>query len=403
MLSVKLSIYIKTIFHYLRRCLIVFNKIWMRFIPKNNQLILFTAWFGKKYADSSMYVFEYMLEHSNYSLYWYTLDSNVYAELKKKNIPVVHGKTLKGIWLQIRAKMLVASVQMDDYNPMFYQGAILLDLDHGFPIKQCGFIRPAASKLWKEIQLLMRKGLQFYTTASSPYCLEQICKIHCVQPEQVIYVNKPRIDALFDLELRKGKNEIVDSVKQGRRAFVWMPTHRLSGHKSMEVNKILDLDLIQTICSTNNIVFIIKKHFYHRSEESDLSQYPNIYDLTNEELDTQILLAQADCLISDYSACYVDYLALNRPIILFCYDLDEYLKTDRDLLLPFAENTAGDIIKTNRELLNSMKRIINDPNDSKFANGRLNARNRYFGPNIEFGTSRAKVKEIIDQLILESI
>lgn len=394
----------KKIFHLIRRGLIRFNKLWMRLIPKNNNLILFTSWFGEKYADSSMYLYEYMLKHSKYSIWWYTVNDQVYKDLIEAQKPVVHGKTLRGIWLQIRAKVLITSVQMDDFNPMFYFGAILLDLDHGFPVKQVGFLRPQATDSWKSIQLLMRKGISFYLTASSPYCIEQVCAAYEATTSQVIYVNKPRIDALFDTELQKGKNINVNNIKNGRRAFVWMPTHRSSGKISMDITKIVDLEAIQILCEKHNVVFIIKKHFYHRHEISDLSRYPNIYDLTNDTtIDTQILLSQADVLISDYSACYIDYLALNRPIILFCYDLEEYLKKERGLLLPFEENTAGDIIKTNKELLESMIRIINDPIDSNFASGRLNARNRYFGPNIEFGTSRAKVKEIIDQLILESL
>lgn len=288
---------------------------------------------------------------------------------------------------------------MSDFNCMYLRNAIMLDLDHGFPIKQVGFNIPGTERSWIYFQKLLRWGVKYYGTASSHFCFQCIKSSYHLNPSQVVFVNKPRIDALFDKELRKGKNQIVEDAKAGRKAFVWMPTHRSCGEIPIVTEDIIDLDKLQIVCETNNVIFIIKKHFYHRNEKLDLSKYPNIFDFTSEEIDVQTFLSQADFLISDYSASYIDYLALDRPIILFGYDLDEYQKNERGLFVPFNENTAGERITTDKELFKSIERVAQDPYDSQFAAGRKKARLIYFDKDVEMGTSRQKVKEIIDELV----
>lgn len=390
---------IRHILHYFRWIIILFNKIWISFIPKDENLILISSWYGKKYSDSSMYEYEYLKDNGKYKAVWYTIDKNIYLHLKSKGYPVVLGNTYKGIWTQIRAKVLLTAIQMSDFNCMYLRNAIMLDLDHGFPIKQVGLNIPDTEKSWIYFQKLLRLGIKYYGTASSYFCYHKILNSYQLKPYQVVFVNKPRIDALFDKELRKNKNKIVEDAKDGRKAFVWMPTHRSCGEVPIITEDIIDLDKLQEVCEKNNVIFIIKKHFYHRKETTDLAKYPNIFDFTSEEIDVQTLLAQADFLVSDYSASYIDYLALDRPIILFAYDLDEYQKKERSLYVPFNENTAGEKISTDKELFNSIERLSNDPYDMEYAEGRKMARLRYFDKNVEMGTSRQRVKEIIDELI----
>ena len=47
-----------------------------------------------------------------------------------------------------------------------------------------------------------------------------------------------------------------------------------------------------------------------------------------------------DCLITDYSSIYLDYMPLERPIIFLPYDLDEELKTS-GFVMDYMENTPG--------------------------------------------------------------
>lgn len=371
----------------------------LNIIPKQNNLILFSSWFGKKYADSSKYIYEYLLTNSSYKVKWYTLDKSIYKELKSKGLPVVFGNSLKGVYYQLRAKMLVSSIQLSDYNQFFLHKCIFLDLDHGFSLKQVGFAIPGTDREIITYLMQIRRGIDYWMSAPTKWCMEKIQECYHVDPDHIVKCNKPRTDVLFDKALREGKNELVETIKKGRKAIVWMPTHRSCGDVAMPVSKLLDLKRIQSICEEKNIVFIIKKHFYHKNEIEYLDNYPNIYDLTNEDLDSQVILSQADALISDYSSSYIEYLILDRPIILYAYDKEEYLKDERDLYIKLEENTSGEVVITKEALSNSIERISNDWYDSPFAEGRNRAIELYFDRTIQGGNYRAYVKNVIDELM----
>ena len=368
-------------------------------IPKKQNLILFTAWFGKRYGDSSMYLFEYLLKHSKYELYWYVQDKELYISLKSQGIPVIYSQSLKGYWYQIRANVLVTSVQFDDYNPYLINKCIILDLGHGFPGKPGGLMTPGISQNSRDRILRLQKNTKFYEVASSVYCANCSHDYFGTDYDRIIFANKPRIDVLYSNELQSGKNTLVDKIKGNRRAIVYMPTHRACGQVEIDINSILDLPKIQELCENNNSVFIIKKHYYHRHEKDDSKSYSNIFDISNEIIDSQVLLAQADVLITDFSSCFVDYLALNRPVIFYAFDYEEYLKKERDYYWKYDKITAGYTTMDSKDLTAALENIFRDWEDKTHLLGRESMRSIYFDPDVELGNSREKLATIIEKLI----
>lgn len=379
--------------------MILLSKCVLSFVPKDKNLILFSSWFGEKYADNSMYMFEFFYNNHFYKPVWYTINKDLYKQLVAKRIPVVYGNSLKGYWTQIRAKMLVSSIQHYDFNMLLYRKCIFFDLDHGYALKQVGLAIPGATKLTILKTKFIRSGMDFWMSAPSSFSMEKVKECYKVEKNKIVHCNKPRIDALFCKDLQDGKNTIIDKIKAGRKAIVWMPTHRNDGNMPINVKSLLDLERLQQLCEDYNFVFIIKKHFYHKKEVENLSSYSNIYDVTQEELDSQVILAQADALISDYSSSYIEYLILDRPIILYAYDIHEYLDKERGLYIPFEQNTAGEKVYSSNELLNSISRIAYDWSDSDYAAGRAIARNLYFSDSVPKGHYREEVKEVIDSLM----
>lgn len=386
--------------HYLRRLVIMILKFLIGFIPKDNKKILFSAWFGKKYADSSMYMYEYMRDNTNYNVYWYTREKNIYYQLKKEGKNVVLASSFKGIWYQIRAIMLVSSVQFADFSPYFLKNCIYFDLDHGFPIKQSGFEQPDTSERFISYQLLLRKGIDYYMSASSDFVKGIISNSFRIDSDHIVKCNKPRTDILFDSDMRKGKNIKIDLLKkQHKKIISYLPTQRSCGKVAIHITQIMDLDKIQKLCEEHDAIFIIKKHFYHRDEIEMLDKYPNIIDMTQEDIETQTLLYQSDVLISDYSACYIDYLLLDRPIILYAYDYKDYLKSERDLYLKFEENNCG-YKAFDREQFNlALSSVCDDWKDEKHVMGRKMIRAKYFSDDVAVGNAREAISSIITQLI----
>ena len=389
----------RTILHYCKRLVIVLFKLILTFIPKNRKLILFSAWFGEKYADSSKFEFEYLLNNSDYEVYWYTTKKELYELLRAKKIPVLYSKSIKAWWMQARAIMLVSSIQLDDFNNFLYRKCIYFDLDHGFSLKEVGFAIPNADQRWISYQKLLRKGIYFMMSAPTEWSMDKIRLCYDIPAENIVRCNKPRTDILFDKKLQSGLNKNIQQIKNGRKAIVWMPTHRSCGKVKIEMSKLVDFDKIQEICEKNNCVFILKKHFYHKQETEPVDNYDNIFDVTNEDVDSSVILAQADALVSDYSASYIEYLVLDRPIILYAFDKYQYLSTERGLFIHLEDNTAGEVVETSDSFIKSIERVCSDWYDSSFAKGRKEARSLYFNDDVPLGKYRESVKQIIDQLI----
>lgn len=368
-------------------------------IPKNKNLILFSAWFGKKYADNSRYLFEYMLKNSRYDLYWFTKNEEVYKELKEKKIPVLYSKTWKAKWLQCRAVMLVSTIQMNDYNELLLNKCIMLDLDHGFPGKPGALMQPTVDDAWKEWYYFRRKGVKFYQTAASYWTVEYCSLSYDVPYSHYLFCNKPRVDVLFDKSLQQGVNTCVNEIKQNRRLITYLPTHRSCGRKKIPLNDVLELKEIQLFCEKTNSVFLIKKHFYHKDEVESLDEYPNIFDFTNRDLDTQVLLAQTDILVTDFSSCYIDFMPLDRPIVFYAYDYDEYLANERDYYWKYEKITAGYKTKNKHDFTKALESLSEDWQDTKHIEGRNRMKFNFFDKEVEMGTTREKLKNIIDQLI----
>ncbi len=78
----------------------------------------------------------------------------------------------------------------------------------------------------------------------------------------------------------------------------------------------------------------------------DFSNYSSINEL----------MAVSDILVSDYSATIFDYAILERPIICFAYDLDEY-RRERGFVLKVENEMPSGIARTEQEVLEQIQHL----------------------------------------------
>lgn len=366
-------------------------------VPKEKGLVLCNAWFGQKYIDNPKYVYEYLLHNSNYKVCWVTLNREIYKELKAKGYPVALSNSVKGIIKQIRAQAVFTTVQLQEFNTLLVNNAIHIDLGHGHPIKDPGI------KKWSNhafrVQSMYVQQNHFYGIKASEFAKEKyVDVVPGLEPSHIFISDFARNDVFVDCKLREGKNTIVDRYKKGYKAIVYMPTHRSDGRNILNLMDILPLDNIQHLCEKYGYVFIIKKHFYHRNETEDLSTYNRIFDITNEDdIDPQVLLYQTDLLISDYSACYIDYLLLDRKLCFYQYDSEDFQKNERSLYIPFTTLDIAPIAYNKEELTIHLATLMSADAD-EYRERRNNFAPTYFA-NLNHANGCKKVKDILDSLM----
>lgn len=388
---------VRTVYRLIRDSLILCCKGIISFIPKEQNLLLFTAWFGERYSDNTMFLYEYYQSNPKYKVVWTTKNKRVYEKLKKEGKLVVMSNTIKGVWTQIRAKVLFSTIQTSDYNPFFLSNCTFIDLDHGIIFKQVGYDIDKNNTYIEKHDRIVKKNVRYYMTATSYLTHLMMMHSYHVDEKQILLCSKARLDYLFD-ESKWLKDTPIYEIHKKAKTIVYMPTHRSCGEVKMFMSEILDLDFINGLCSKYGCFFIIKKHYYHKEEKEDLSQYDRIIDFTGEEIDAQDMLVNADILISDYSSTYIDYLLLNRPLLLYTYDLEHYLKTERGLFVPFDQLSIGYQPKTKKELNEALLELLSR-NEDKYLEQRNNVKSIYFDESLKNGEACSGIDKIVEKLM----
>jgi CDP-glycerol glycerophosphotransferase (TagB/SpsB family)/RNA-binding protein YhbY len=127
---------------------------------------------------------------------------------------------------------------------------------------------------------------------------------------------------------------------------LYMPTHR----ESNKATKIpLDFEALNNYLQTINTTLILKLHHFVQELYTQEKDYSNIL-FHSTHGDVYPLLKYTDILITDYSSVYFDFLLLNRSIIFFDYDKEEYEANMQGFLYDYEKFTPGVHVKSQEAL-----------------------------------------------------
>lgn len=275
-----------------------------------------------------------------------------YKELKTHGIPVV--------WLDSwHAYMLLAQAK---YTVQ----------DQANLTKEINLLSPKQKSLqmWHGIPL---KRLNKLTTVSYDYLISTSDFVNDTTLGKVITAKEykefgyPRNDLFLkeahdSYDLLFCDKEIYDFAKKNfgtnHRVALYMPTHR----ESSEAAKIpLDFEKLNTFLAQNNTTLILKLHHFVQ-ELYTQEHYSNIL-FHSAQGDVYPLLKYTDVLITDYSSVYFDFLLLNRPILFFDYDKEEYEANMQGFLYDYEAFTPGLHVQNQEELHDALGKIITQEND----------------------------------------
>ena len=378
-------------------------------IPKDKNLWVFGAWFGEKYADNSKYLFEYVNKyHPEIKAIWLTSNQNTFKLVKNKGYKVAKTYSLKGIYYSLRAKVGVISTGLSDINMYLTGNMQIVQLWHGIPLKKIMFddkITFRHPTIFKKLLFFffpfLKKNIYYSDAlliATSEEVRRKISSAFKVSLKQVKITGYPRNDSFFqepkeELEFVK---KLLQLKMQGKKLAIYMPTHRKEGR--MNISKFLsNLKFIDEKLKELNCMLLVKLHYYHISENLHLmkeKEFSNITILDDNliEGDVYNILRLTDVLITDYSSIYFDYLLLDRPIIFAPFDIEDYLKEDREFYYEYDKVTPGPKARNWNEVLMYVKEAIENP--EKYKDEREKIKN-IFHKHQDGNSSRRVFNEII--------
>lgn len=300
------------------------------------KIVCFGEWFGQSNIDSPYYIFKEALKDEEFKPYWITKNKNLFIELRAKGIPCLYAYSIKGIITQIRCRYFVSSVNAKDFFVWALLGRrIYINIGHGAPFKDSFIWRK--SPLIRFIIKLRMQTIDYYNFyGSSAEIFDKILmRQYSYNTNRILRVPTARADRFNSMSI-----EETDSLKkklnlnQDKKIILFAPTHRDEGKTIHHIENTIRI--LQKWLNDNSDKFeiIFKPHFYDIPKTNLIEDFGKIRLITTET-DINSLLALSDCLIGDYSGVVFDYYYTNKPVIGYCYDLEEYTSQHRGLYFKF--------------------------------------------------------------------
>ena len=177
-------------------------------------------------------------------------------------------------------------------------------------------------------------------------------------PEDFVFpLGVPRADKLLDEEYRSFvHNKFLRKYPQinGRKVVTYAPTFRGGPQDRKQFKMMLNMRKFVNRFSDEYILAIKMHPSVSKSQGVPFDLKDDILNLSS--MDMNDLLISTDILITDYSSVIFDYSLLNRPILFYAYDLEEYI-AERDFYYSYKEFVPGPILETNEELFNKIENI----------------------------------------------
>ncbi|WP_303984859.1 CDP-glycerol glycerophosphotransferase family protein [Niallia circulans] len=176
------------------------------------------------------------------------------------------------------------------------------------------------------------------------------CEAFSASSQQILNTGIPRTDIFFDKDhMEKIKTSFYKKYPnlKNKKIILYAPTFRENEEESS--NKIrLDFSYLKDRLESDYI-FLVRLH-PSITNQMDFSEYNGfVYNFSDYPILNDLLFI-TDILITDYSSIPFEFSFLQKPMIFYPYDLDEYRKT-RGFWVPYHELVPGPIAYSTEEIV----------------------------------------------------
>ena len=282
-----------------------------------------------------------------YECVWSVTDPRIPLEGNGKK--VIRMK-LPYYYMLARAKYLVNNVNFPDaYEKR--KGQIEIQTMHGTPLKTLGLDVKSDFPTEESIVSFKRRCARWdYLIVQSPR-VEEITKSCYLFDRTFLRTGYPRNDELFRKSDKEHQRKLKEKlgVDPDTKLVLYAPTWRVSGRFDLE----LDFARLSEALGPD-YTFALRRHHLALPGFTKAELMGDALDFTFEKSIDDLLLA-ADIVITDYSSLMFDYAILDRPMLFFAYDLEQYRDNLRGFNIDLEKEAPGPILKTTDEVIEAIK------------------------------------------------
>lgn len=326
-------------------------------IKIDNESAVFSSYSGINYSDSPRYISEKIKEISPQKHIYWIMGRSADTSMIPSYVDIIYKKTIKSVLVMIKCKLWV----FNDTLPLGVfkrKKQIYVQTYHGdrVPKKILYDQNNMIVNNYRTNKFVINEPKTMTYGIAGSELGEKVYRTAFRFKGEVINVGMPRNDCLVNLNGEKVK-EIKEKLGvSDRKILLYAPTFRDNARKVQPVE--FDLKGIREKLEQKTgdkwIVFIRK----HKATNTlEYTKGEGILDVSDYNEMAELLMI-SDMLVSDYSSSVGDFILLNRPILLYQPDYDDYKRNCRNFNFDLKE--SGYIVAYTMDEIYSIIERIDD-------------------------------------------
>ncbi|MBN2840939.1 MAG: CDP-glycerol glycerophosphotransferase family protein [Coriobacteriia bacterium] len=170
-------------------------------------------------------------------------------------------------------------------------------------------------------------------------------------PERFVVTGTPRTDLFFDAErLQNSRAKVSRRYRIGtdHPVILYAPTFRGDSAHAARYDDALNLEEMAEHCAGRYLLLLRLHPFVARSVSIPEHLRDFVIDVSDHPDINELMLA-SDVLVTDYSSAIFEYSLLERPMVFFAPDHEEY-ERERGFYFDYLSGVPGPVFKTTAEL-----------------------------------------------------
>lgn len=315
----------------------------------DNKLIVFESMWGSKYSCNPQHLYEYIdKNYPEYKCVWAFKEERTPIKGKAKRVRKGSQEYFKYL---ATAKYLISNVNFPD-EYVKRDGQIEIQTMHGTPLKTLGYDVPGELTT-KQAQdnFAMKIDRWNYLVVQGRFMEEKAFPIYKFEKE-ILRTGYPRTDIFF-----KTSKDDIENIKKrlgiplDKKVILYTPTWRIRNKFDMQ----LDLEKMRERLG-DEYVILIRIHYFASNGYDIPADNEFIFNF-NKYRSVEDLYMISDILITDYSSVMFDYALLDKPMLFFTYDLEDYRDNLRGVYVNIEEEAPGPLVFNTEEVINSIENI----------------------------------------------
>ena len=326
-------------------------------IRPDSHIWLFSSTDNSHYNYNSRYLFEYVKENLPEITPLFVInDPELRNSLSSKygKQYFIETESIQGIRQALSAGVWFTSAGLPAYGTGLHKKRLIINLWHGVPLKKIALLDP---NLKKAARIYFKKIFsENYTCilTTSHELIPLMARSFAVSEDKIKVWGQPRNDGLFQKnDCRKILGQLFPDLPEYTKTVLYAPTFRDYGQVQLFPFKDFDQEQLEAFLEEKNMLLFIRTHV---AEHGSAAPYlgKRIRFLGNEQAeDVTGILNIFDCLITDYSSIYIDYLLTDKPMIFLPYDRQQYLD-GRGMNFDYDDVTPGPKPETFNDFLDAL-------------------------------------------------